>query len=76
MEFDIRNNPAEKITVIRFADNSDDYYVASGILRNSHGGVEVIDIETERDLRVRSKEHAQNLIKALNKAIELGWFGG
>ena len=38
------------------------------------GGVEVIDIETERDLRVRSEEHAQNLIKALNKAIALGWF--
>lgn len=24
-------------------------------------------------VRIKNKEHAQNLIKALNKAIELGW---
>ena len=74
MEFDIRAGQAEEITVIRFADDNDYYHTASGILRNNRGGVEVIDIETERDLRVRSEEHAQNLIKALNKAIALGWF--
>ena len=74
MEFDIRTNQAEEISVLRFADGSDDYHVASGISRVADGGVSVIDLESERTLRIFSEEHAQNLIKAINKAIELGWF--
>jgi len=73
MEFDIRTNQAEEISVLRFADDSD-CLVASGILRNWYGGVSVSDIKSERELRIFSEEHARNLIKALNKAIELGWF--
>lgn len=75
MELDIRTNEPEKVTVLRFADDSD-YYTASGIICESHGVVSVVDIEEGRDLRIFSEEHAQNLIKALNKAIELGWFKG
>ena len=76
MEFDIRTNRAEEVTVIRFADDVEYYHVANGILRSGWRGVgvSVIDIETERDLRIFSEGHAQNLINALNKAIELGWF--
>jgi len=37
MEFDIRTNQAEEISVLRFADDSD-CHVASGILRNWYGG--------------------------------------
>ena len=74
MEFDIRTNQAEEITLLRFADNGGDYHVASGVLRRADGSIEVIDIESERDLWICSEEHAQNLVNALNKAIELGWF--
>lgn len=75
MEFDIRTNEPEEITLLRFADESGgDYHIASGILHSADGGVSVIDIESERDLQICSEEHAQNLINALNKAIELGWF--
>ena len=74
MEFDIRANQADEITVIRFADNSDDYVAASGIVRGFPGVVEVVDLEEGGGLLIFSEEHARNLIKALNKAIELGWF--
>jgi hypothetical protein len=74
MEFDIRTNQAGEISVLRFADDNDYYRTASGILHSADGGVSVIDIGTESDLRICSEEDAQNLINALNKAIELGWF--
>jgi len=74
MELDIRANQADEITVIRFADNSDYYVTANGIVRGFSGVVEVVDIEEISGLRIFSEEHARNLIKALNKAIELGWF--
>ena len=74
MEFDIRTNEPEEITVLRFADDGGNYHTASGILRLGDWSVAVIDIEAERDLRIFSEGHALNLIKALNKAIELGWF--
>lgn len=76
MEFDIRINQAEEITLLRFADDGGGYH-ASGILRRADGSVEVIDIESERsehNLQICSEEDAQNLIKALHKAIELSWF--
>ena len=76
MEFDIRTNQAEEISLLRFADDSGCHHVASGILRLGAWGVSVIDIESKRELRIYSEEHAQNLIKVINKAIELGWFGG
>ena len=43
------------------------------------GGYETIgeffeDLENIRSLKISSEEHAKYLIKALNKAIELGWF--
>ena len=72
MEFDIRTNEPEEITILRFAD--DIRYHASGISRSGCGGVWVTGTHTERNLRICSEEHAQNLIKAINKAIELGWF--
>ena len=74
MEFDIRTNQAEEISLLRFADDSGCHHVASGILPGVGVGVSVIDIESERGLWICSEEHAQNLINALNKAIELGWF--
>lgn len=74
MEFDIRAYEPEEITAIRFADAEDDHYVASGVVRGFSGVVEVGDIEEGRWLGLFSEEHARNLIRALNKAIELGWF--
>lgn len=75
MEFDIRTNQAEEISVLRFADDNSDEYTANGIL-NNQGVIVLSDIVEGRALQICSEEHAQNLIKAINKAIELGWFGG
>ena len=36
--------------------------------------VNINDLENIRSLQVTSEEHAKYLIKALNKAMELGWF--
>lgn len=74
MEIDIRSNQAEEVATIRFADNHEYLVVANGIVRGFSDVVEVVDIENDGGLRIFSEEHARNLIKALNKAIALGWF--
>jgi len=73
--FDVRTEQAEMITEIRFADTHSDYFAAD-VLRFMEWERNVIEICAEGEestLKVTSKEHAQNLIKALEKAIELGW---
>jgi len=76
MELDIRACQPEEITVIRFADDEDDSFVASGIALGFSGVVEVGDIGEGRWLGLFLEEYDRNLIKALNKAIGLGWFKG
>ena len=73
MEFDIRANQADESTVIRFA-NDGDRYTASDIGLGFSGVVEVGDSGEGRWLGLFSEEYDRNLIKALNKAIGLGWF--
>lgn len=70
MELDIRNTQEEEVTSIRFWDDTGEDVVAS-TLTHAWGKVAIEDSTTV--VCVESKEHAINLIKALEKAIELGW---
>ena len=75
---DIREETKEEINAIVFAD---DYYnnkegdeQANVIVRDYTADQKFIKImDTWECVIINSKEHAENLIKALNKAIELGW---
>lgn len=69
---DIRAAAKEDITEIVFADDlsREDCVQAYQIYRQL-GYITINDIND--CLIINSKEHAQNLIKALEKAIELGW---
>lgn len=67
---DIRNESQEEVNEIVFADFNSSNYAC--IITNS-GSNTFIEGE-DSSVVIPSKEHAQNLIKSLNKAIELGWF--
>jgi hypothetical protein len=63
----------ENVSEIRFADK-DSYDYCPDVIRG--GGARqttLVETDSDRELVIRNKEHAENLIKALNKAIELGW---
>lgn len=72
--FDVRNNEVGAIDEIRFADE-DDYtwsiltHISSEEIRDGN----ILLIPSGEYARIHSKIHARNLIKALEKAIELGW---
>lgn len=74
-EFDVRL-PAPPVSVIKFADAHENSF-ASGfqITLNGHGGGNTIAISDDQGdfVLIHSKETAVNLIKAVNKAIELSW---
>lgn len=76
--YDVRSNNEEVIDKIVFADlhDSDDWSQACCIIPDvvTHTKQKYIAISDDFDtVVINSKEHALNLIKALNKAIELGW---
>ena len=74
-EIDIRNNKPPVITKIVFADEDDAFTKATNLkLMASSVAIEEDNGCDNVDVRVRSVEHAENLIKALQKAIELNWF--
>lgn len=78
MEFDVRSHREPKYNLIRFHSGAiEDVYVADTIEpAETYGLGDCIAIhETGNDdnVRIVSVEHARNLIKALEKAIELGW---
>lgn len=74
---DIRNEGNEEIDSIVFADSSgeDGFPQANNITQCNYDGVPYICIENGDciEIVINTKEHVLNLIKALNKAIELGW---
>lgn len=76
--FDVRTEATQTIQSITFADEED------SVRGRTQANVLLVDCDTydenmfkicdEDDfLYITSKEHAENLIKALNKAIELKW---
>ncbi len=68
MQIDIRDN-FPTVDIIRFWDNPTGNYLVTGLTY-----IDGEDLENIRSLKISSEEHAKYLIKALNKAIELGWF--
>lgn len=74
MEIDIREVGTE-VSVIRFADEerSDGGYQATILIEGDCGQVNIMEDGTEDYVRITNKQHAHDLIKALEKAIELGW---
>lgn len=78
MEIDVRNTTKEDIDIIRFTSHPQyDFAVAADTLVLSAGDCPVWLQNSKNDsdiIGVRNKEDALNLIEALKKAIELGWF--
>lgn len=72
---DIRIEDKQGINTLIFADNDFDngtqaYFIAN----NGYNSHKYITINDSFDcVEINSVVHALNLIKALNKAIELGW---
>lgn len=69
---DIRAEQDQEITEIVFADQKDRDDVSQAHLICDHSGCITIDDGAE-SVFINSKQHALDLIKALEKAIELGW---
>lgn len=71
---DIRKKDDGEVNRIRVEDD-DSYRVIANILTNEHGYVCITDShESSDELEIANKDHALNLIKGIQKAIELGWF--
>lgn len=70
---DIRNESGEEVTNIVFADEHSFYVNATYLVKGDEGTVFRIYDEDDEFVNVTSKEHAENLMKALHKAIELKW---
>lgn len=72
---DIRAGEGAKITEIRFADKGFSCVTSPDIIElESNGEVLLTDSENGEGVTVVDLEHAENLIQALQKAIQLGWF--
>ena len=70
--FDVRNTKDNEVVKITFADKTAGY--GCSLVKESEGGVALVDCEDNFASYVATKQDAENLIKALQKAIELGWF--
>lgn len=68
--FDVRNNDPEIVEIL-FAEKNDG--LACSLEISSAGGGYVSIRDDDDYLVIESAEHARNLQKALDKAIELGW---
>lgn len=75
-KFDVRNTTEEEITVIIFHDAEDSSCGDGLAFCLSQGLTVAVRIEdSDGDMvLIKDRAHAENLIKALNKAIDLGWF--
>ena len=72
---DIRNDNGET-TKIRVADRDGGRYITEFVVKNEDGnhGITIKDSSgSPRALDVKDREMTENLIKALQKAIELRW---
>jgi len=74
-EFDVLENASEDINKIRVADYNDVYYAVE-LIEKCAVNVNIAEFRASDEpttLKIVGKEHAENLIKGLEKAIELGW---
>ena len=75
MEIDIRDHIVQKVTGIRFSQNrTASGYRQASVLRGGANEADIVEDDNGNFVRINGKQHALNLIKALEKAIELGWF--
>ena len=72
-EFDVRENVVQEITKIRVAGYDDVYYAVELIKKYGENVAEFCASDEPTTLKIVGKEHAENLIKGLEKAIQLGW---
>jgi hypothetical protein len=73
--FDVRDGAENNITSIIIADDHPTVVIATNLTPSeSREGVVLINDVSDDYVMINSEEHANNLIKALNKAIELKWF--
>jgi len=72
---DVRASGSVTVHEIRFADAESEcgYNQASVIRQGSNDHIEIYEGDNCDYIRVMSIEHAQDLIKAIEKAIELEW---
>ena len=70
--FDVRNTTDTEVIKIIFSDITS--YCGCSLIKDSEGDVMLADYEDEVASYIATKQDAENLIKALQKAIELGWF--
>ena len=76
MIYDVREEKVTEVSEVVFADKVDDtYHCQAYLIRSSSSrGVPFLIIEDEEEsVIINSVEHANNLKKALDKAIALGW---
>ncbi|WYV99053.1 hypothetical protein Amme3_00057 [Pseudomonas phage vB_PpuM-Amme-3] len=77
MKFDVRSQNQEIITEIVFGESTKDIELAERIVQPSnssrHGQFVLIKDGAGEHINVEDVKHARNLIKALEKAIELEW---
>ena len=72
-KIDIRETEDEQITVIRFGDPDEVEELADYIMLNVNGDIEIRITGCANRINVYS-EDVDNLIKALQKSKELGWY--
>ena len=76
MEIDIRTIDGDKVKTIRF-DTQDEDALFADVLNFYRGDCDVWlndSSDNTRILGIRNKKVAYNIIKAIQKAIDLGWF--
>lgn len=72
MKFDVRIPVNEEITEIVFGGIDPTSYLGTVIKRWGQNKISIFD-DNAAEVGIKDKEHAENLIKALQKAIEIGW---
>lgn len=72
--FDVRHHSEEEIRQLRVADRSSSNFIVE-LISKASCGVELYDsADINRCFIIEDKEQAKNLIKGIQKAIDLGWF--
>lgn len=72
MKFDVHTPVNEEITEIVFGGIDPTSYLGTVIKRWGESKILILD-DAGAEIGIQNKEHAENLIKALQKAIEIGW---
>lgn len=73
MEIDIRKEQTEEVKTIRFWEDEDGYSYYASMLHKNREGADIEEGVSGDTVAIQNKEHAEMLIKALQKAISLGW---